>query len=225
MKHDELTRRALLVGAAALPLAACEAPDGLDFTTVKGAVGTALGITDPPSITLKQASQIPYGTIGYRIGGGGESLLILASQIEQTLLWTSPDRVALSTRGGRIIKSAGFRWNLSDSTFSDDDPVQNGSLLSMTIVKAMSTNDFSDIARYGVPISSLFEKRGLETITILGQELQTISVVETRTCNTFGWSFQNIYWLDSQTGFVWRSEQSIHPNLDAITVETLRPSG
>jgi hypothetical protein len=130
--------------------------------------------------------------------------------------------VVLVTIGGRITKTAGLPWNLSDTNFRDFDPVTDfsRSLPSAPISRML---DFSDLSRFAVVVSSTFSSAQPETIKILGQDLSTLVFVEDCDCPDFDWKFQNRYWADAQSGFVWRSRQYTHPRLDPLEIEIFRP--
>ncbi len=202
-----LSRRALLLAGAVAPLAGCEMPYGLNLDTVKTSLAVSTGLESAPGITLEQASQIPYASIGYRIGGSQEYILVLASTIAGDLLWTAADHRALVTEGGRITRSAGFEWNLGETSFAQPDPVQTGLQQMTTNVLLVRSLDLRDIDRFGV------------------SSLDVLEVHEDCRCKDLDWTFQNIFWADVSSGFIWRSVQNIHPNLDPLTIEVLRPPG
>jgi hypothetical protein len=83
--------------------------------------------------------------------------------------------------------------------------------------------DFTDIGLFGVRIHGEFALRGAETIKILEHPLPTLALIEDCGSKEIDWHFQNVFWLDSETGFVWKSVQYVHPNLEPITLEILRP--
>lgn len=226
MKHRKtIARRSLLLGLCTMPLAACGDKTtiyGLDIDTWKKAARIAVGIDEQPGVTLEQAAAIPYSSIGYRVGSAAERMLILASDTGGELLWTSSEHRALSTRGGRVVKSVRFDWDLTDTQFPHGDPAASD-LLAEDIPPSLRLCDFQDLGQYGVTIASAFVRRGPESITILGQTLPTIAVVETCKCQALDWEFQNIFWVDEESKFVWRSTQTIHPKMDALTIEVLRP--
>ncbi|MGN6516058.1 MAG: YjbF family lipoprotein [Rhizomicrobium sp.] len=218
-----LSRRAVVIAGAALPLAGCDLPPGLDFSTVKDSLAVSTGIESAPGITLQQASQIPYASLGYRIGSSSEYVVVLAASVPDGLLWTAADHRALVTVGGRITRTAGFDWNLGDTSFAENDPVSTGLQSMTTNVSLRRTLDLRDIDRFGVDVESTFTPIGKKTINILGANLDVLEVNEDCNCADFSWSFKNVYWADISTGFIWRSLQTIHPNLDALTIEVLRP--
>lgn len=221
------SRRRLLGTFVAAPLAACGSSDtsesryGLNYSTFSDALGVAMGFKPPPSVSREEAAAIPYSSIGYRIGSSGQGLLVLASQTGQTLLWTSSSRVAIVTEGARITKTAGLTWNLGATNFHGVDPAEDfHAPFSGTTIRYL---DFPDLTRFGIGVSSTFALVRPESIQVLGQNLETSLIVEDCVCEDFGWNFQNRYWVDNESKFVWRSEQFTHPKLDPLQIEVFRP--
>jgi hypothetical protein len=66
---------------------------------------------------------------------------------------------------------------------------------------------------------------GAERIVVVGDAHDTRHLVEDCSSPELDWNFSNEFWKDPDTGFVWRSIQYVHPGLDPITLETLRPAG
>lgn len=217
------TRRQALVALAAIPLAACSSNDFTEYGAIGDAIKSEVGLQAQPSIGLEEAARVPYSSLGFQLGNGRESMLVLAEAIGDGLLWTASSRVSLLTRSGRIFRSSGFDWNLSSQRFLETDPVAIGLQHGRPQQLITRIADFDDISRYGIMVTSRFTSWGPDTIKILGQPLKTVAAVEACSCESIGWTFQNTFWADVDTGFVWKSVQNIHPNLDPITVEILRP--
>jgi len=218
-----------MTALATAPLAACsssdtsQSPYDLSYSTLSDALGVAMGFKEPRAVSREEAAAVPYSSIGYRIGDSGQGLLVLASQTGQTFLWTAASHVVIVTEGGRITKTAGFPWNLASTIFQGEDPA-----IDFNRSRSVATTrllDFPDLTRFGIAISGTFTAAGPETIEILGQPLETIAMVEDCVCEDFGWHFQNKYWVDKDSKFVWRSEQYTHPKLDALKIEIFRPPG
>jgi hypothetical protein len=211
--------------SAALSLAGCADQKfyGLDMQIWADALKTATGLKEAPGITMEQAASIPYSSLGYRIGSSTEGLLVLAADNGDDLLWTSSDRRTLATRHGRIVKSANFGFNLTNTELLSPDPFEKTPLPTANTYRSQRLCDFTDIGLFGVRIHGEFVVRGYETIKILEHPLPTLALLEDCRSKEIDWRFQNVFWLDSETGFVWKSTQSIHPNLEPITVEILRP--
>lgn len=169
-------------------------------------------------VSLQQAAAIPYATLGVRIGGGPQQLLILAADNGRDRLWTSAAHVAIATHDGRITRTSGLPPDLSGH-------VSVGSQVeSWTVPHAYRWNaDFEDLNRYSVTVTCRVVPIANEDIEILGQKLAVLRVNEDCRAEQIGWTFQNVYWVDPVTGRVWRSKQTVHPDGDSLEIELLRP--
>jgi hypothetical protein len=176
-------------------------------------------------ITREQAAAIPYASLGYSIDGGNQGLLVLATDSGGDLLWTSAAHVVIVTRDGRIIRTVGLGRDLSNLTSRDE----KGLPAPANAVQAPFTNtrleDFPDLGLYGVRVSCRAALAGRQSIKILGQAIATLRVDEACSSRDPDWSFTDSFWVDRDTGFVWRSRQHIHPNGAMIETEIFRPPG
>jgi hypothetical protein len=170
------------------------------------------------AVTLEEAASVPYASIGVRLGGSSEMMLILATDSGGRQLWTSSARIAITTDNGRIVRTAGFGYDLGG--------YESRKAITKDGEKTIRwQGDFPDLGLYSIPIVCRERARGDETIVILGKDIHTRRVDESCVAESgqLSWSFRNSYWLDPASGLVWRSVQHTHPRLDAITLEILRP--
>ncbi|HEX3675099.1 MAG TPA: YjbF family lipoprotein [Rhizomicrobium sp.] len=209
--------------ALALPLAlsGCGSQSGApDWDQIYGMVrGQITG--SAKDVTLEQAAAIPYATLGVRIGDGQEAIVVLAGGAAGDRLWTSKARIAITTRHGRVIKTAGLPRNIDNVSFSGGDPVleaaQGGPPREST-----RASDFWDLNRYQVPLRCVAASKGPESVTILGKAIATTRVDETCQSSTMDWSFTDSFWV-GPSGLVWKSIQHYHPDYDPLELEVLRP--
>jgi len=169
-------------------------------------------------VSLQQAGDIPYATVGIRIDGGREQLLILATDNNGERMWTSASNVAITTRDGRVIRTAGLKGDLSGYTTVG------------SVKEAWNrphaydwTADFADLGYYSVPVHCNVRPAGHETIAILGSSLDTLRVDETCRSEKLAWDFNDTYWVDPESGRVWKSSSQVHPKGSTIELELLRP--
>jgi hypothetical protein len=83
--------------------------------------------------------------------------------------------------------------------------------------------DYQDLRLVGAGADCRASDRGEEAIEILGTALTTRHVVEACEIRIIDWSFENEFWVDPDTGFVWQSSQYVHPKLSPLTFRVLRP--
>jgi hypothetical protein len=212
--------KALALGCA-LFLGACNGPEVyMQFGQLaKQSFSNILGNR---RITREEAASIPFASLGYRIGRTNEQMLVLSSQTNVDQLWTSATRVVFLTRQGRLVRTVGLAHDLSafDASRSKSVPAPaealRGPFNSVRIV------DYPDLSAYGSPISCSARLLGRRGVTILGSKMNLARVDEVCRSANLDWSFTDSYWIEPETGFVWRSIQHTHPKMDAIEMEVLR---
>lgn len=177
-----------------------------------------------PGISIEQAGAIPYASLGYRIDGGSQALLVLATDDNNELLWTAASRVVLVTRDGRITRSVGLPHDISRVMAAGAPSLPPLADARRQAYRSMRTIDLPDMGAYSVALTCVTAARGRQLITILGTAIVTDRIDETCTSNAPRWSFTNSYWID-EANFAWRSVQNLHPSGTRIQIEIFRPPG
>jgi hypothetical protein len=211
-----------LAFALALCSAGCSSDGTSDYGQLFQYVSSAWTGRDT-AVTHEQASAIPYASLGVRIGDGPEQMLVLATGDNSKSSWTSASHFVLQTEYGRIVQSVGFAADIDGLQSQAGEKISSpaDSIASARTEKFLA--DFGNIHRYSVPITCKIGPTGNEPITILGSAINTVHVTEICYAALLDWNFENSYWIDPQSGLVWRSVQYVHPNTDPIETETLRP--
>ena len=176
------------------------------------------GSFEDNSITQARVLAVPYATIGARLGGGVEALMVLTNVSGHDLQWLGGGNISLATRDGRIIRTVGLEHNLDGFQGPVDDKPGADGLRAYHYIY-----DLIDKNAYGVFVRCTQSDRGGETITIVGIRHDTRHIVEQCEAPQLDWTFQNQFWADAKTGYVWRTTQYVHPDLDPITTQILRP--
>jgi hypothetical protein len=199
-------------------LGGCSSAGNADLSSITTIV--KLAFAPPQRVTIKQAAAIPFATIGVRLGNGPQAMATLATDDGAQRLWASGQKVMIATtRSGQIQRTVGLPSNLTwmiPSGSADGNP---------TARRSTWTADFADLGIYAVPIQCDAMASANVQISILGNRIATRRTNVRCVAPQLNWSFQNAYWTDLQTGLVWRSIQYVHPKLDPIEIETLRPPG
>jgi hypothetical protein len=170
------------------------------------------------SVSLDQAAAIPFSTLGIRIDGGREQMMVLATDIDDDQLWTSSAHIALQTRGGRIASTAGFGNDLTSHASVSSGPEEWNRPHHYTW-----SADFADLGIYSVRIECDVRPIGPAPMEILGKTFNTFRADETCTSPLLDWTFTNSYWVSADSGRVWRSIQHFHPKGPQLELEVLRP--
>lgn len=176
-------------------------------------------------ISREQAAAVPYASLGYRLNGGTEMMLVLATDNNDDQIWTAASHVVLLTRGGRIARSVGLSHDRGGLEARSGDALPPLSDALKGPYRSTRLIDLPDMGIYSVPLNCLTSARGAQTITILGASIATVRVDETCQSASPRWSFTDNFWLDAQSGFVWHSVQHLHPAGTTVQVEILRPPG
>lgn len=222
----KLPRRCLSVAAALLFLGGCSSDGGNDYARYLKLLRTGLHNSfGDDGITLAQASAIPYASMGVRVDGGRESIIVLATQTGNDLLWTSATHIVLVTQDGRITRTVGLPVELTAMLAQDGRAnAAPGQALSGPYMDRRFA-DFADIGAHNIPIICRGMRKAAEDVTILGKRISAVRVEEQCDASQLKWSFTNTYWVDPQTGFAWRTSQHIHPKGMIIETEIFRPPG
>jgi hypothetical protein len=198
-------------------LSACSSEGGGDWLTMLKAAQITWENRDAAA-ELNEVAAIPYATLGIRIDGGREQIVILATDSNGDRLWTSAARISLTTRRGRIVATSGFGTDLSGYASTQGSPLDWTTPHSYTW-----SADFPDLGLYSVTIKCDVTPAGRDPIEILGKTFDTIRVDERCRSDRQDWTFSNTYWVSSETGRVWRSIQHFHPHGPELEIEFLRP--
>ncbi len=176
-------------------------------------------------VTRDQAASVSYASMGYSLDGGNQAMLILATDSGGELLWTSAAHVVIVTRDGRIVRSLGLDHDLSGLTTRNNIPPPPLTSAIQAPFTSTRLEDFPELGLYGVAVSCRAQMTGRQAIKILGQAVSTVRVDESCHSSAPDWSFTDNYWLDSDSGLVWRSRQHVHPKGGSVETEIFRPPG
>ena len=173
-------------------------------------------------ITSEIVKEIPYASLRMKIGDGPAGLVILQEVNNNVDTWVSADNVTFSIRNGRIIETHGLMNNLTNvtSTLSDEIfPIKGSEYQSSDFVRVLS---LSNPRVNSLTVKVKKKIIGEKVISILDKEFKTLLIEETITNDYIGWRYSNYFWVDEETGFVWKSIQQIAPNLPPIKIEILK---
>jgi hypothetical protein len=175
----------------------------------------------PMKVARERAAEIPYASVGIQLGSSDQVLFVLGETVAGELHWFAGEQSSVATRSGRVVRTVGLPYDLggfraSPANAADSAPAsaaaQNEFLM-----------DFPDLGVFGANARCASRVIGDEEIEILGARILTHHVAERCTVQALRWNFENDFWYDRATGYVWRSRQYIHPKSRPLTLEILRP--
>ena len=176
-------------------------------------------------VTRQQAAAIPYASLGFSLDDGNQNILVLATDSGGELLWTSAAHVVIVTRQGRIVRTLGLGHDLAGVTTRDERPLPGPAAALIAPFTSTRLEDFPERGLYGVLVSCRAHLVGRQSIKILGQAIPVSRVDESCTSRRPEWTFTDTFWVDGDTGQVWRSRQHIHPDGGTVETELFRPPG
>jgi hypothetical protein len=171
-------------------------------------------------IPRERAAAIPYATMGMELGSSAQVLLVLGTAGQDELDWFAGEQVFVATRGGRVIRTAGLPYDLGGI-----HPLSTASAAGSPggAASTLFSLDFPDLGIFGATAQCSSRDLGEDAINILGARISTRHIVEHCAVKLMRWNFDNEYWTDNMTGYVWRSSQHIHPKAPPLILEVLRP--
>lgn len=173
-------------------------------------------------ITREQAAGIPYASIGVQLGSSGQGLAVLGKGVGDDRFWYSGNSILFVTRQGRVVQTVGLPYDL---THLETRAAGGATGAPGTAPNFVLVLDFRDLGAFNVVANCTDTDEGPETIVILSTKVETRHHIERCEAGQIDWSFENEFWLDSKTGYVWQSVQNIHPRSSLLTVTVFRPEG
>jgi hypothetical protein len=223
-----LSRRSLLGGVVAAGLAGCNS----DSTSTVSMFSQTITSKPPPPdrypLNAAQIHDLPYATLGIRIGENPAAVMVLATVDGTNLRWVSADRVIFVTNGGWLMQTKGLPRDLGACRWVGENPqdplvgfAQTGTLPPRAVYREM---DLQHADEKAVAVESRFELGKDEIITIQGRQRACRRVDEIANMRAWRWETRNSFWLDAQTGRVWRMVQQYCPEIPPVRLEVLKPA-
>jgi hypothetical protein len=170
-------------------------------------------------VARERAAAVPYATMGMELGSSAQALLVLGATASDELDWFSGESIFVRTRRGHVIRTVGLPYDLGGLRTVADAPgapvrgAQDG----------LYSFDFPDLGVFGATAQCSRRAVGDETVEIFGAPIATRHIVEHCDVPSMRWRFDNDFWEDQMSGYVWRSSQHIHPKAPILTLEVFRP--
>jgi len=220
------SRTRLEVLLVALALLALVSLGGCASLSNTGVDTVRLLATGGPVIALdpKAVAASPYARMQIE-GAGLRAVAVLGNDDAGLQSWYGDARHVVFMRDGQLAATAGLAVNADDIRIEGDNPFLHLAQVGREPVSVSRRYDWRGGYRYGVQVSGSLSRRGQETIDILGTPRDLVRYEEV--LRGPGVRASNEYWVDPQTGYIWKSRQLVAPGtmLDLVVLKPYLPAG
>lgn len=172
-------------------------------------------------VPRERAAAVPYATMGLELGSSAQALLILGTIAQNELDWFAGEQLFVRTRNGRVIRTAGLPYDLGGLRDLSSNSMLRGT--GSSAAPQQFSLDFPDLGVFDATAQCSPKDMGDDNVEIFGSRIPTRHIVEHCTVEALKWNFDNEFWKDRTSGYVWRSSQHIHPKSPPLILEVLRP--
>lgn len=175
-------------------------------------------------MSREQIAALPYASLGVQVGSSPKAVVVLAKYDGEDLQWVSSDRVVLVTRKGRLIRTVGLAQDLTGVQFQAGDVLSNWGVhpLAGAVARYARRIDVMPGDAFNVLVECELAVGTPEEITILGRPRMTRRLREQMRVPLWDWTAENLFWVDPDSGYVWRSRQVYSPRVPPIAMEVLK---
>ncbi len=180
---------------------------------------------EPHEMTRAELNQIPYATIGLRVGDGARAFVVPLANNEGSLVYEDPARRGIVMQGGLVTGTHGLGNDLDAVAHRVDDPVVVPTPVPDWPAEVERSYGFTvrGLQPYEIAVTCTYQRGVREFVDIVELRFEVVRIVET--CRNPRRTFTNTYWAAPNTGFIWKSVQWVGPRLSPLTVEIVRPYG
>ena len=187
---------------------------------------TVAGPAEPPPArewTRAELDEIASAAIALSFEDTGRTVLVPLSDAGGYVTYQDRNRRGVRLHGGAVAGTLGFGQDLLAVRHQLDDPVADPTPLADWPGQVDREYQYRlrELANFSITVTCVFDRVVREEIEIVELRYDTIRIVET--CRNARRSFENTYWAEPDTGFIWKSRQWTGPNIRPVTVEIIRP--
>jgi hypothetical protein len=217
-----LTRRNLLQGlAAATGLGGCSSLSPSLDLYASSFRGTKQPRGDYP-MSDQQIRQLPYATLGVRVGPNSPGVMVLATTQQDEYTWVSADGVIFVTRAGRLIRTRGLKRDLTALDWSTGDPL-DALLQGQTFHRTVAGRQSLKLPIEGpIPFEASYAILGETSLRVLGEDIPAQLIEERLDFHSWRWSVTNRYWLGLGSRLIHKTIQQYCPELGPIELVALK---
>ena len=221
-------RRSLTIALAIMGgLAGCSSSDDNTFQRVGALAKASFGGTEKPEPkperTRAQLNEIPFATIALTFDEGQRTFMVPLSDNGGYLNYLDASSRGLVMFGGAVSGTKALGQDITAVRHQSNDPIAFPTPMLGWPGQVYRDYQFTQRsgAEYSITLSCVFERLVNETIEIVEIKFDVVRISEV--CTNARRQVTNTYWVEADTGFIWKSEQWLGPHIDQATIEIIRP--
>ena len=176
---------------------------------------------EPLQVTAADVAAVPYAQILVTTPSS-QGVMAKVRQQGDLQFWVASGKQVLLMRDGLVVRSVGLEPSLDGTRFDGESPFKRGL---QHIADGETSTRWIDVYKgeqVGLAVNSRFRRKGLETVTILGQPHALQRIDEAFEIPALGFSATNRFWVRPDDGLVLQSQQYLTPELE-LKIVHLRP--
>lgn len=177
----------------------------------------------PRVLTRAELDEIPYATITVAFGESARAILLPLADNGGYLDYRDASNRGIRMLGGAVAASEGLGLNLEAVRHDRRDPVAYPRPLADWPESVFREYQYRvrEGEDYGITLACTYRVVVRETVEIVEINFDLARVSEV--CTNQLRQVVNTYWVEEETGFIWKSEQWLGPVLGHARIEVIRP--
>jgi len=220
-------RSAGLALAILAGLAGCSSSADNNFQRIGALARTSFSSVEKPEprpeMTRAELNEIPFATIALTFGEGRRTFMVPLADNGRYLNYLDASNRGLVMFGGAVSATQSLGQDVEAVRHQPNDPVAYPTPITDWPGQVHRDYQFTQRsgAEYSITLSCIFVRLANETIEIVEINFDVVRISEI--CTNAKRQVTNTYWVEADTGFIWKSRQWLGPHIDQATIEIIRP--
>lgn len=212
--------------ALALALGTCSSGGPTYLERLGGVIKTTIAPPKPRpprELTRAELDEIPYATITVAFGESARAILVPLADNGGYLDYRDASNRGIRLLGGAVAGTEGLGLNLEAVRHDRRDPVAHPVPLADWPGQVFREYQYRvrEAEDYGITLACTYQVVARETVEIVEIDFDLARVSEV--CTNQARQVINTYWVEEETGFIWKSEQWLNPAIGHARIEVIRP--
>lgn len=179
---------------------------------------------DDVQVSDEQVESLPYASMYLRVNHGQRIFVVLGFDENGQQKWITRDRSMVVTQHGRVVKTLGLSDNLTEVTNLQQDPL----IKPLELTEGASwtrTLSWTEAGKFRAgTATSRFTRLKDQVLALAGKNVACRVWQEEVELPAEGKSWTNIFWIDTTTGQVRQSQQTLGGDYFPLETTILKPA-